>query len=147
MLQAKPVVPDQYWILRDHDRKIGNIEAEAGGYVVSINGQKTHFQNLDSLVERIPIWFDVLKISDVKPDPMQVHGYPTSSPAYNAVFDVSNQLPLWTREPKSRSWLAAGWYRVKSHRSWRLVFCPKLILLQRYQHQGPYHTRAEAMSK
>ena len=58
MLTAKPVVPDQYWILRDHDHKIGNIEADNGEYVVSINGAKSRFKTLKMLEDNIRVDFD-----------------------------------------------------------------------------------------
>ena len=38
-LIALPVVDKQYWILKDNDRKVGNVEACAGGYQVKINDQ------------------------------------------------------------------------------------------------------------
>jgi len=40
--------------------------------------------------------------------------------------------------------VAAGWYRVRSGRNWQVVECPKLIMLERYQYQGPYMTEKEA---
>lgn len=144
MIKAKPVVPDQYWILRDQDHKIGNIEIDNGEYVVSINGNRSRFKNLNSLVNTIRVDFEIAP-SAVK-DTVQhhVHGYPTPTPAYNAIFDVQHQLPLCTKEPRSRSWIAAGWYRVKQHRQWTIMQCPKLILLQRYTYQGPFYTAEEA---
>jgi hypothetical protein len=144
MIKAKTVIPDQYWILRDHDHKIGNIEIDGGEYVVSINGRSKRFKNLDVLSSSIRIDFDATKpVSTAEPG-YHVHGYPTMSVAHNAVFDVKHQLPLWTQEPRSRSWLAAGWYRVKQHRDWQIMQCPKLIILQRYAYQGPFHTLEEA---
>jgi hypothetical protein len=145
MIEAKPVIPDQYWILREHDRKVGNIEVSDSGYQVSINGRSLVIKNLDSLTAAMPIDFKPVTRAEPQPDTVSsVHGYATSAPAYNAIFDVKHQLPLWTREPRSRSWLAAGWYRVRQHRNWRIVHCPKLILLERYQYQGPYHSADEA---
>jgi hypothetical protein len=145
MIEAKPVIPDQYWILREHDRKIGNIEATDRGYQVNLNGRSVVIKNLDSLTATTPIDFKDILRSESRPETVNsVHGYATSSPAYNAIFDVQHQLPLWTHEPRSRSWLAAGWYRVRQHRNWRIVHCPKLILLERYQYQGPFHSAEEA---
>lgn len=145
MIEAKPVVPDQYWILREHDRKIGNIEATDRGYQVSLNGRSVMIKNLDALTAQLPIAFqDIPRVETVSEAVDSVHGYATSAPAYNAIFDVKNQLPLWTREPRSRSWLAAGWYRVRQHRTWRIMHCPKLIVLERYQYQGPFHSAEEA---
>jgi hypothetical protein len=146
MIKAKPVIPDQYWILRDDRGKIGNIEADVTGYVVSVNGAKSHFDNLNKLCEQVPVEFQTLNTVSGYDDPCQVHGYPTIGPAHNAIFDVQRQLPLWTDSPRSRSWRAAGWYRVQQHRSWRLIHCPKLIILDRYTYRGPFHTKTEALS-
>ena len=37
MIVEKPVIPNQYWILKQDDRKIGNIEAGPDGFQVRIN--------------------------------------------------------------------------------------------------------------
>jgi hypothetical protein len=144
MIHAKPVIPDQYWILREQDRKIGNIEAHDGGYVVSINGEKNLFKDLDILCQNVPVMFDLDMSEDPDVNPCQCHGYSTKSRVYNAMFDVRRQLPLWTDEPRSRSWLAAGWYRVQHHRNWRIMHCPKVIILDRYPFKGPFKTREQA---
>jgi hypothetical protein len=36
---------------------------------------------------------------------------------------------------------------VKQHRSWKLLRNPKLIVLERYQYQGPFHTQETARDK
>jgi hypothetical protein len=144
MILAKPVVPDQYWILRDQDHKIGNIEIDGGEYVVSINGCQSRFKNLTSLANSIRVDFESVPAKIEQPLKNEVYGYPTMGPAYNAIFNVQYQLPLWTSEPNSRSWLTAGWYRVQQHRQWHIMQCPKLILLQRYKYQGPFYTAEEA---
>lgn len=147
MIQAKPIIPDQYWILRDNDRKVGNIESEPGGYVLNINGERTKVKTLNMLTERMPINFEPAFEATEKETGNQVHGYPTTDYPFNAIFDVRHQLPLWTKEERSRSWLAAGWYRVKQHRDWRIVQCPKLILLERYSYEGPFHSREQAQAR
>jgi hypothetical protein len=63
------------------------------------------------------------------------------------MWDVKHRLPLFTKENKSKSWYAAGWYAVKQHRAWRLLRNPKLIVLERYQYQGPFHTQESARDK
>ena len=57
---------------------------------------------------------------------------------------MSQKLPLYTKTNKSKSWFAAGWYRVKKGRNWSTMQGPKLILLQRYPYAGPFFTREEA---
>jgi len=144
MIKAKPVIPDQYWILREHDEKIGNIEAESGGFVVSMKGAKIRVPTLTTVTEKLPITFDEPFAVSHGSNGNTVHGYPTTSVPHNAVFDVQHQLPLWTTEPNSRSWMAAGWYKVKQHRDWKIMMCPKLILLKRYPYQGPFESQEQA---
>jgi hypothetical protein len=84
------------------------------------------------------------KLSSAKPVTNQVHGYEVTGRVYNPVWDVKHRLPLFTRDTKSKSWYAAGWYMVKQHRAWKAVQNPKLITLQRYQYQGPFHTQQQA---
>ena len=146
MIIAKPVIPDQYWILKQDDKKIGNIESGPQGYNVRINNQVINYKSLDMLQQRVPVDFQEITATKVELK-NEVHGFPTDGPAHNAIFDVRQQLPLWTKEERSKSWFAAGWYRVKIHRNWQVANCPKLIVLQRYQYQGPYATEIEAKAK
>ena len=145
MLQAKPVIPNQYWILRDEVGKVGNIEATDSGVQIRINNQIEVFKNLSVLKRRVKIDFESLpKVAVKRPVDNQVNGYPTTGPAYNGIFDVKHQVPLWTREPRSKSWYAAGWYAVRHGKRWQIAECPKLIALERYEYRGPFHTREEA---
>ena len=76
-----------------------------------------------------------------------VHGYPTASRVHNPVWDVPHALPLYTKTAKSRSWFAAGWYQVRQRRTWAVEQSPKLITLERYDYQGPFHTEDEARNE
>ena len=145
MIVAKPVVPNQFWILKQNDRKVGNIEASAEGFSVKIGDQVNSYKTINTIKQKIAIAFEpvVKKLGSVTIG-NTVHGFPTDGIAHNAIYDVKHQVPLWTREPKSKSWYAAGWYLVKQGRSWTTELCPKLITLQRYPYQGPYHTEEQA---
>jgi hypothetical protein len=147
MIVAKAVIPNQYWILRQDDRKIGNIEAGPDGYQVRIDNQVHRFKTIRMMKQRVPIDFEAP--TQKKPAKLanEVNGYHTTGRPYNAIYDVRHQVPLWTREPRSKSWYAAGWYRVKQGRTWSVIECPKLIMLDRYQYQGPFRTQAEAESQ
>lgn len=146
-LIAKPVIDKQFWIIKEDDRKVGNVEACDGGYQVKINNQIQQFKSIKMVEKRVQIQFETSVRSAVKTTtkPQQVHGYPTSGRAHNGIWNVQDKLPLYTKAPKSKSWYAAGWYRVKKGRTWRVVQDPKLILLQRYAYQGPFHSREETM--
>ena len=144
MIIAKAVIPNQYWILQQGDRKVGNIEAAADGFTVVINGSRQKFKTLRTIRNKVAIDFQNFTRSHVPGADNSVLGYPTDSIPYNGVFDVPHQVPLWTREPRSKSWYAAGWYLIQHGRAWHTEFCPKMIMLNRNQFFGPFHTEQEA---
>ena len=145
MLVAKPVIDKQFWILQENNRKVGNIEACAGGYQVKINNQVAQFKTIRMVAQRANIEFEpAMKTAKPKVTVNQVHGYPVSGRVYNPMWDVTQQLPVYTKTAKSKSWFAAGWYRVRRGRNWSTILSPKLIMLQRYSHAGPFHSETEA---
>lgn len=146
MIEAKPVIPDRYWILKQNDRKVGQIEATDNGVVVKIQNQVAGYKTIRMASRDANIEFTKLA-SDAKAVTNQVHGYEVTGRVYNPVWDVKHRLPLFTRDTKSKSWYAAGWYMVKQHRAWKAVQHPKLITLQRYQYQGPFHSKEQANDK
>ena len=144
-LVAKPVIDKQFWILQQDNKKVGNIEACDGGYQVKINNQVAQFKTIKMAARTVNIEF-VPAIKQTKPKIAvdHVHGYPVAGRVYNPMWDVPQQLPVYTKTAKSKSWYAAGWYNVRRGRTWRTVQGPKLIVLQRYPYQGPYYSNTEA---
>ena len=55
MIVAKAVIPNQYWILQQDDRKIGNIEAASDGFTVVINGSQHKFKTLRTMRNKVAI--------------------------------------------------------------------------------------------
>lgn len=143
-LTAKPVVDKQFWILQDGTEKVGNIQATNGGYQVKINNQVATFKTMRMAAQRVDIVFAPKTSTAQSQTTGQVHGYPAQGRVYNGIWNVPRGLPLYTRTSKSKSWYAAGWYRVQQGRGWQIVQCPKLILLQRYPYQGPFYTQEQA---
>jgi hypothetical protein len=142
MIEAKPVIPNRYWILKQDNRKVGQIEADDSGVTVKIQNRVAGYKTIKMASREANIEFT--KLSSEKPAANQVHGFEVTGRVYNPVWDVKHRLPLFTRDTKSKSWYAAGWYMVKQHRAWKAVQHPKLITLQRYQYQGPFHTQQQA---
>ena len=144
-LVAKPVIDKQFWILQENNRKVGNVEACAGGYQVKINNQVAQFKTIQMAAQRANIEFEPA-VKKIKPKATvdHVHGYPISGRVHNPMWDVTQQLPVYTRTAKSKSWFAAGWYRVRRGRRWQTMLAPKLIVLQRYEHAGPFHSESDA---
>jgi hypothetical protein len=144
-LVAKPVIDKQFWILQDGNNKVGNIEACAGGYQVKINNQVAQFKTIRMAARQANIEFVTpVKQKLSKLDCAQVHGYAAAGRVYNPMWDLKLRAPIYTKTKKSKSWYAAGWYLVKKGRAWTVVQDPKLIVLQRYAYQGPYHSEQEA---
>ena len=145
-LIALPVIDKQYWILKDNDRKVGNVEACAGGYQVKINDQIAQYKTIKMVEQQVHVQFESAP-KTVKEKPTNlVHGYPVAGRMYNPMWDVPQKLPIYTKTNKSKSWFAAGWYQVKKGRAWQVLQGPKLIMLQRYPYHGPFHSKEEAQS-
>ena len=140
---AKPVIANRYWILTKDNLKVGAVEAEPDGYTVRIRGHINKFKTLRMLRQQVDIDFCTPE-KPAKPVQNQVHGFDTGCRAHNAMWHVQHRLPLFTKTAKSRSWYAAGWYAIKQHRSWQITHNPKLIVLERYAFQGPFHSREQA---
>ena len=144
-LIAKPVIDRKYWILQENNQKVGNVEACDGGYQVRINNQVAQFKTIRMVEQRVHVQFEPgVKIVKSRPETNLVHGYPVAGRIYNPMWDVPKKLPVYTKTNKSKSWFAAGWYRVKKGRNWTVVQGPKLILLQRYPYSGPFYTKETA---
>jgi hypothetical protein len=143
---AKPVIDKQYWILKKDNKKVGIIEAVADGFAVKIQNNVSRYKTIKMAGRDAGIEFEPA-VKTKKQSVNQVHGYDVGGRIYNALWDVKHKLPLFTRSDKSKSWFAAGWYMVKQHRNWKLVQNPKLITLERYKYQGPFHTKEEANDK
>ena len=46
MIVAKTVIPNQYWILRQGDTKVGNIEAGPDGFQIKINNVVQQYKSI-----------------------------------------------------------------------------------------------------
>ena len=138
MIVAKPVVNGKYWILKDGEVKVGEIQKQASGVRVKVNSQATTFKTLSLAAQRLALQIDRTPL----PSPTQtfdtLQGYPTVGEVYNPVYDIQRRIPLYTKEARSRSQFAAGWYRVQQGSEFEWMLCPKLILLQRYPWSGPF---------
>ena len=145
---AKPIVKDQFYILTQDDKKVGNIEATGDGFAVRINNKVMPFKTMAMIRKQVDIEVPAVgNKPNREPASYQVQGYPSGSRVYNPIWNVQHKLPLFTKNNKSRSWYAAGWYQVKQRRTWAIVQSPKLITLERYPYQGPFYTKEEANVK
>lgn len=142
-LVAKPIVKNQFWIVTDGDRKVGNIAANNSGYGVKLNGTTLQFKNTADIKKNAKIRFEPIKSNNTKAN-MPYPEYPTTARTYNSMFDVKRGLHLYTKTLKSKCFHAAGWFVMEQNGVKQAVFCPKYIFVQRYPYEGPFKTQTEA---
>lgn len=138
MIKAK-AVSDKFWILKDGNLKIGEVNGTQQGYRLNIKGKQSLFQTIDALKIKTGIDFSN-KITKRYTEQNTVHGFPVSKKPYNAMWDIKNKLPLYTTKEDSKSWFAAGYYLVNIKGKWKTILSPKLIILERNDYSGPFKT-------
>jgi hypothetical protein len=103
------------------------------------------FKTIRMAAQRVNIQFESMNRSaQKKQHDNTVHGYLAAGRIYNPMWDVKMKLPVYTKTSKSKSWFAAGWYKIKKGRSWTVAQDPKLIVLQRYPYHGPFVSSEQA---
>lgn len=145
-LIAKPIVKNQYWVVTDGDKKVGNVIADGSGFNVKLNGVNTHYKNAVEIKQKEKIEFQTLKTNKTKIS-LPFATYPTTSRVYNSMFDVKRKLHLYTKLPKSKCYHAAGYFVIDQTGTNQVVFCPKYIFIQRYPYIGPFKTEDEAKNQ
>ncbi len=144
-MQAKQLVPNKFWIVQDHGRKVGTLAKDKNSFVLITPKDKIIFESVDKVYETFGKDFFEQAVQKKTKDSkvLEVNGYPTSTPAFNPLLDVQNNLPLYSKSKKSKSLYCAGYYTIKFAKGWVKSFCPKLITLQRYVYKGPFTTELE----
>ena len=146
-LIAKPIIKNQYWVVTDGERKVGNVTAEGNGFDVKIYGNIEHYDTTKAIEKTKKIEFDrptKPKVNSTIP-PFAV--FPTGeNRTFNSVLDVKRKLHLFTKEPKSKCYHVAGWFVVKQSTEFSIILCPKYIFIQRYEYHGPFKSEDEAKS-
>lgn len=146
-LVAKPIIKNQYWVITDGDKKIGNVESQGTGFDVKIGNNIEHYNSTKQIEKFKKIEFEKVSKSKNKVDATVFLSYPTgNNKVYNSVLDVKRKLHLFTKEPKSKCYHAAGWFSVKQGNEFVSVFCPKYIFVCRYEYIGPFKTEDELNS-
>ena len=144
---AKPVVKDKFWIVEREGSKCATIQAidEDGGFTYVHDNQREYFPSIKLLSKKYNITFEKAdKKKTVVED--NIWGFPTAGKNFNALFDVQRYLPIYTKTKASKSYFGAGYYAVNLNDTWVTQFCPKLIMLNRYEYCGPFST-LEAVQK
>lgn len=144
---AKPIVKNKYWIVESEGTKVATIQAiDEGGYAYVHDNTRERFDTIKMLSKKYNIVFDNSKPAK-NAKGHEVYGFPCKGKPYNQVWDVQRRLPIFSKEPKSKSLYCAGYYLIKFNHSWIKEYCPKNITIGRYEYLGPYRTEAEQLAK
>ena len=146
---AKTLIPEQEWLIRDGNKKIGSIAKVKKGYLLLRQGKTLPFKNLSDVKSVFGISIFEESIKKVKKDingtiEYVIYDYPCKSKPHEPLYNVQKKLPLYTKRSKSKSQHCAGHYIIKFRKGWVKSFCPKLITLERYPYQGPWKTEEES---
>lgn len=137
MIVAKPVVEGKYWIIKDGDLKVGEVEKQGKSFEVKMGDDITVHGSIANIADRYNVKFETTARKQNQATE-SLMGYPTDCRPQNPMYSVQYKLPLFAKSRNSKSLFAAGWYRVTRDGEARWEFCPKLIILQRYPFEGPY---------
>ena len=144
--KAKPVLEDKFWIVENEGQRVATLRKDEFSQFVFQNkdGVKI-YNNKKSVTREFGDDFFVAKIVKEadNSNPKEVHGFSTSTIPHNAMYDIRQKLPLFTKSKDSKSLYCAGYYVIKFEKGWVKSFCPKLITLQRYGYKGPFKTDLE----
>jgi hypothetical protein len=142
-LIAKPIVKNQYWVITDGDKKVGNVVADNNGFDVKLNGIDLHFTSTDDIKQKTKIIFESVKNSKATQN-YPYPEYPTTNKVYNSVMDIKRKLHLFTKTSKSKCFHVAGWFVINQNGTEQVSFCPKYIFIQRYSYIGPFKSETQA---
>lgn len=145
-LIAKPIIKNQYWVVTDGDKKVGNVIANGSGFDLIIQGKNTHFKTTNEIKKKVKIEFQTLKTNKTKVQ-LPFATYPTPDKIYNSFFDVKRKLHVFTKSLKSKCYYTAGYFIINHTGEDEVIFCPKYIFIQRYKYQGPFKTKEEAIER
>jgi hypothetical protein len=145
-IHAKPIVDGKFWIVEEDGKKVATLhKKENNKFVLSSTNGEVMFNKKDELTKQFGAGFFLKsdKVKVTQSEPNECHGFPTSVKPYNAMYDVQNKLPLFTKSNASKSLFCAGYYVIKFNKLWLKSFCPKSITLERNPYKGPFKTEME----
>lgn len=142
-LKAKPIIKNQYWVVTDGSKKVGNVIAEGSEFMVKIDDTIEHYASTKAIEKSKQIEFvKTVKSGEVTQPPFAV--FPTdSNRIFNSFYDVKRKLHIFTKTPKSKCYYVAGWFSVKQTDIFETIFCPKYIFVQRYEYTGPFKSEED----
>lgn len=142
-------ITERSWLVEDEDQ-VGIIsQKNQGGYLLIRNHTVTEFDSKDGLNQHFQAdVFGANPIGDLDTPRVEctVRGFPVSHPDPIPVDDY-HDLPLFAKREGTGVKFCAGYYGMNTPAGWRIVFCPKLSTLERYEFVGPCASRKAARQR
>jgi len=145
-LTAKNIVKGKFWIVEQDGQQVATIQSCPDGVSFVQDNQREKFLNLSQLKKTYNITVSNEKQKRKSSTAFEVSGYPCDHRPYNALFNLSKKLPVYTQTQSSKSFYCAGHYLIKFNEDYVHTFCPKLITLNRYEFLGPFMSKQEMNS-
>lgn len=145
----------QVWSLTNKEGKLGTVYQVDKGFIFAHQGHTDYFTSKKKLQEYVdtikggtlvPLVFNKPVDSNKQKSNQSVYDYPADGPTYNHLIHVKYRAPVYTKEPNSKCFFAAGWYAVNIDGTWSIEFCPKLLVINRNEFKGPFKDESEARS-
>lgn len=142
---AKSVLSNKYWILESNGQKIGTIQAiDAGGFSLVKDQERKRYASIASLGHENNIIFDRKNNKKSTSTLNLISDYPVSGKPYNVIWNVRKKFAAYTKNKNSKCHYCAGYFAIKFQNEWQVMFCPKLIMVNRYECLGPFKSKVEA---
>lgn len=148
MYIAKPIVKDTFWIVEENGAKVGTLQRSDNAVSLRLlapTSRYIRFSSIEELEQEYDLKFEMPgEEPAAEPEVTEIQGYPLNiSVVYNHVFDVTRNLPIYTKTPTSSSYFCAGYYILGFAKGWQPAFCPKIATLENNPYKGPFTTEAE----
>lgn len=137
------------WTVNSGEKKVGTVYQVDKGYIFAHQGQTDYFNSKKKLTD----YLDGLGKTQLIPFPTRIKhkeesdifGFKVEGKTYNHLLHVKHRAPVFTKEPNSKCFYAAGWYAICIDGEWAVEYCPKLLVINRNQYYGPYKNESDAI--
>ena len=100
-INAKPVLKDKFWIIEEDNQRVGTLSWNDDRYIFSSSIETCFFDDTKQMKKKFGS--DVVFVNNTNiieaqiPKENNIHGFPTSVPPHNSMYDVKRKLPLFTK--------------------------------------------------
>lgn len=148
MYVAKPIVENTFWIVEENGSKVGTLQRSDNAINLRLlvpRSESIRFNTLDELTQKYDLKFEsAAQDQQIDAAVTDIRGYPVNVlHVFNDVFDITRNLPIYTKSASSASYFCAGYYIIKFAKGWVPSFCPKLATLEANEYRGPFTSDEE----